>query len=135
MYALAMKKMQLAIVGITGLPNNYGGFETLTEYLIENLADKIDITVYCSSVDMESNLASYKGAKLKYLPFTSHGAFGMLYDSIALFDAVYKYDKVLFLGFGAGLVIPFLKKYKSKLFLIILEYKTIYLKNMEEKAP
>jgi len=111
--------MTLAIVGITGLPNNYGGFETLTDYLVENLSEDIDITVYCSSIDMKSRLKTYKGAKLKYIPFTSHGSFGIVYDSIALFTAVYKYDKVLFLGFGGGFVIPFLKKYKSKIILNI----------------
>src|SRR5258705_10898476 len=114
-----MKRTNLAIVGISGLPNNYGGFETLTEYLVENLSENIDITVYCSSIDMKSKLKTYKGANLEYIPFTSHGAFGIIYDSIALFKAVYKYDRVLFLGFGGGFVIPFLKKYKSKIILNI----------------
>ena len=111
--------MTLAIVGIAGLPNNYGGFETLADYLVENLSGDIDITVYCSSVDMKSRLRTYKGASLKYIPFTSHGAFGIMYDSIALFKAVFKHDKVLFLGFGGGFVIPFLRKYKSKIILNI----------------
>ena len=114
-----MKRMTLAIVGISGLPNNYGGFETLTEYLVENLSPDVDITVYCSSIDMKSKQKTYKGACLKYIPFTSHGSFGIVYDSIALFDAVYRCDKVLFLGFGGGFVIPFLKKYKSKIILNI----------------
>ena len=30
--------MHLAIAGIRGIPNNYGGFETLAEYLVEYLA-------------------------------------------------------------------------------------------------
>jgi glycosyltransferase involved in cell wall biosynthesis len=114
-----MKKMTLAIVGIAGLPNNYGGFETLADYLVENLSRDIDITVYCSSVDMKTRLGTYKGASLKYIPFTSHGSFGIMYDSIALFKAVFKHDKVLFLGFGGGFVIPFLRKYKSKIILNI----------------
>ena len=33
--------MRLAIVGIRGIPNNYGGFETLAEYLVEYLATEI----------------------------------------------------------------------------------------------
>ena len=111
--------MSLAIVGTAGLPNNYGGFETLAEYLVENLSADIDITVYCSSIDMKSTLKNYKGANLKYIPFTSHGSFGILYDSIGLFKAVLRHDKILFLGFGGGFVIPFLKKYKSKIILNI----------------
>ncbi len=111
--------MRLAIVGTRGIPNNYGGFETLAEYLVEYLSEDIDITVYCSSIDMESTLKTYKGANLIYIPVSSHGAFGIIYDSIALFKAISKHDKVLFLGFGGGFAIPFLKKYKSKIILNI----------------
>ncbi len=111
--------MRLAIVGIRGIPNNYGGFETLAEYLVEYLSDDFDITVYCSSIDMESNLKTYKGANLIYIPVSSHGAYGIIYDSIALFKAVSKHDKVLFLGFGGGFAIPFLRKHRSKIILNI----------------
>ena len=111
--------MRLAIVGTRGIPNNYGGFETLAEYLVEYLSEDIDITVYCSSIDMTSTLKRYKGANLRYIPVSSHGALGIIYDSIALFKAVSQHDKVLFLGFGGGFAIPFLKKYKSKIILNI----------------
>jgi glycosyltransferase involved in cell wall biosynthesis len=111
--------MRLAIVGIRGLPNNYGGFETLAEYLVEYLSKEIDITVFCSSRDMDTSLTSYKGAKLKYVPITSHGALGILYDSLSLINAVSKFDKVLFLGFGGGFVMPFLRKNRNKIILNI----------------
>lgn len=111
--------MKLAIVGIRGLPNNYGGFETLAEYLVEYLAGDLDITVYCSSKDMPGKQHEYKGAKLQYIPVTSHGALGIIYDSISLIDAVFKNDKVLFLGFGAGFVMPFLKYFRTKIILNI----------------
>ncbi|HXL55354.1 MAG TPA: DUF1972 domain-containing protein [Chitinophagaceae bacterium] len=114
-----MKKLNLAIVGIRGLPNNYGGFETLAEYLVEYLSDEIDITVFCSSKDMEVKLPYFKGAKLKYIPVTSHGSLGILYDSLSLLIAVFKYDKILFLGFGGGFIIPFLRRYRSKIILNI----------------
>jgi glycosyltransferase involved in cell wall biosynthesis len=111
--------MRLAIVGIRGIPNNYGGFETLTEYLVEYLAKDLEITVYCSSTDMDSSLSTYKGARLKYLPISSHGGMGIIYDSICLIQALLKYDKVLFLGFGGGFVLPFFKNYGSKIILNI----------------
>jgi glycosyltransferase involved in cell wall biosynthesis len=113
------KITSLAIVGIRGIPNNYGGFETLAEYLVEYLSQDMDITVYCSSVDMQNSLKTYKGASLKYIPVTSHGGLGILYDSIALIKAIRKYDKVLFLGFGGGFAMPFLKKYRDKIILNI----------------
>lgn len=111
--------MRLAIVGIRGIPNNYGGFETLAEYLVEHLGKDIELSVFCSSIDMDNKLKTYKGAKLRYLPISSHGAAGILYDSLALLMAVFSYDKVLFLGFGGGFIIPFLGKLKSKIVLNI----------------
>ena len=40
-----MKKV--AIIGTVGLPANYGGFETLTSHLIDELGGKFNFTVYC----------------------------------------------------------------------------------------
>jgi len=111
--------MRIAIIGTRGLPNNYGGFETLAEYLVEYLANDFEITVFCSSKDLPSKLDEYKHAKLRYIPITSHGALGIVYDSISLILAVKKYDKILFLGFGGGFVMPFLKKYRNKIILNI----------------
>jgi glycosyltransferase involved in cell wall biosynthesis len=111
--------MKLAIVGIRGLPNNYGGFETLAEYLVEHLSNEMDITVYCSSNDLNTSFSEYKGARLKYIPITSHGALGILYDSVSLINAVFQNDKILFLGFGAGFVMPFLTFFQSKIILNI----------------
>lgn len=111
--------MKVAIVGIQGLPNNYGGFETLTERLVENLSPRIDFTVYCSNEVKKQPNATYLGAKLRYLNISSHGAKGIIYDSLCLLDAAHRdFDVILILGFGPGFVIPFLpKKIKNKIIL------------------
>lgn len=109
--------MKLAIIGTQGIPNTYGGFETLTEYLVEHLSSELEITVFCSSADKNEKLKSYKGAKLKYIPITSHGAFGIIYDSISLLLSVFRYDRILILGFGSGFIIPFFRFYKKKFIL------------------
>lgn len=111
--------MEIAIVGIQGLPNQYGGFETLAEFLVKYLGEKNNFTVYCSSVDQKQNLPEYNGAKLKYINVSSHGAKGILYDCKSLIDAVHcNFDVILILGFGPGLIVPFLsKKVKEKLIL------------------
>lgn len=47
-----MKEKKIAIIGIVGVPANYGGFETLAENLVKyhDAASLHDpITVYCSS--------------------------------------------------------------------------------------
>ena len=111
--------MKIAIVGIQGLPNQYGGFETLSEYLVKSLGEGHHITVYCSEVDQKGKPSEYHGAKLKYYPITSHGGKGILFDSISLIDAVRgNFDVILILGFGPGFVMPFLSnKTKRKIVL------------------
>ena len=111
--------MKIAIVGMQGLPNQYGGFETLSEFLVKDIGKEYDFTVYCSGIDQKEKPAEYKGARLKYYDITSHGGKGILFDSISLIDAVRgDYDVILVLGFGSGFVMPFLsKKAKSKIVL------------------
>lgn len=111
--------MKIAIVGIQGLPNQYGGFETLSEFLVKYLGEKHEFTVYCSSVDQKGKPDEYLGAKLKYYDITSHGGKGILFDCKCLMDAVNgDYDVILILGFGPGPVMPFLsKKTKTKIIL------------------
>lgn len=111
--------MKLAIVGIQGLPNNYGGFETLSDYLVKHLSSIIDITVYCSKEVEKQQNRTFNGAKLKYINISSHGAKGIIYDSLALLNAINsKFDVILILGFGSGFIIPFLSsKTKKKIIL------------------
>lgn len=107
--------MKIAIVGVRGIPNNYGGLETLTEYLSEFLSKKHEVRVYCSSYDMKSRLKKYLGAHLIYIPITSHGGFGILYDSLSLLLAALTCDKIILLGFGGGFIMPFIGKKKEQI--------------------
>jgi glycosyltransferase involved in cell wall biosynthesis len=120
--------MKLAVVGIQGLPNKYGGFETLASYIAEGLAGKHQVTVYCSGKDMQpvgdivvdavaldavasvALPAHFKNAALKYVNLSSHGFWGMLYDMVCLRSALKNNDAVLLLGFGAGFYMPFISK-------------------------
>ena len=88
--------MRIAIVGIQGLPNQYGGFETLSEFLVKYLGKENDFTVYCSGIDQKEEPEVYKGAKLKYYEITSHGGKGILFDCKCLWDAASDdYDVIL----------------------------------------
>ena len=60
-----VSKKKVAIIGTNGLPDRYGGFETLTHYLVEYLGKDFDITVYCSKTPKEKRLKEYNSAKLK----------------------------------------------------------------------
>lgn len=61
--------MRTAIIGIRGIPANYGGFETFAEQLAPRLAARgHDVTVYCrkNAVDYEGD--EFRGVRLITLP-------------------------------------------------------------------
>ena len=103
--------MKIAIVGTQGLPNQYGGFETLADYLVKNLSNRHDITVYCSSKSIGRGADEYCGAKLRYINVADHGASGIIYDSLCLIDAQKRsFDVILILGSLQFPALPFLTK-------------------------
>lgn len=103
--------MKIAIIGTQGLPNQYGGFETLADYLVKNLSSRHDITVYCSSKSIGRGADEYCGAKLRYVNVADHGASGILYDTLCLLDAQKQnFDVLLVLGTLSLPSIPFLSK-------------------------
>jgi glycosyltransferase involved in cell wall biosynthesis len=113
--------MKLAIVGIQGLPNKYGGFETLASKLVQGLSTLHDITVYCSATDMLGGgmrardlPTHYNNAALHYINCSSHGMAGILFDTMSLRHALKNNDAVILLGFGAGLYMPFVSSANAK---------------------
>jgi glycosyltransferase involved in cell wall biosynthesis len=65
--------MKLAILGIRGIPANYGGFETFAEELATRLVERgHDVTVYCRPRYVPKTLTTYKGVRLRHVPTISH---------------------------------------------------------------
>jgi glycosyltransferase involved in cell wall biosynthesis len=111
-----MIKKKLAIVGIVGVPATYGGFETLTDNLLDLLPEVYDVTVFCESKAYPKKLEKFKEAKLEYLNLKANGAQSVIYDSIALLKSFRKYDYVIFLGVSGAIILPFIKPFsKAKL--------------------
>lgn len=111
-----MNKKKLAILGIVGVPANYGGFETLVENLLDLLPKFYDVTIFCERKSYPEKLESYKGAKLIYLNQKANGAQSILYDSISLLRSYKKEDYILLLGVSGAIMIPFLKPFtKAKI--------------------
>ncbi|MEP7263834.1 MAG: DUF1972 domain-containing protein [Bacteroidota bacterium] len=110
-----MKK--LAIIGTTGLPAKYGGFETLTNYLTVHLNNKFDTSVYCSSKYFAAKGQRRKecnGAKLIYLPLNANGYQSIIYDVISIIHALFYADVLLLLGVSGAIILPFVKLFSSK---------------------
>ena len=110
-------RTKLAIVGTQGLPNQYGGFETLVEYLARYLANHVEITVFCSSSVYKNRLPEIHGCKLIYLPLKANGIQSIVYDIISILKSVKKYDKLLILGVSGGIILPLLGKHRAKFIL------------------
>ena len=106
-----MHKLKLAIIGIVGVPANYGGFETLVEYLLDDLPKLYDITIYCQAVDDSEKLDRYKGAKLEYINLKANGIQSVIYDSVSLWKSINGFDYILSLGVSGSLAIPLLKPF------------------------
>jgi len=65
--------MKIAIMGIRGIPANYGGFETFAEELAPRLVERgHDVTVYGRSNNIKYEGEVYKGVRLVILPTIAH---------------------------------------------------------------
>jgi len=116
-------KTKVAIIGTVGLPANYGGFETLTAHLVEELSDQYDFTVYCSSkkYSNEQIVDSWKGAKLKYLPLNANGIQSIPYDTLSILHAVFRSDVLLILGVAGAWLLPFVKLFTKKKIIVSID--------------
>jgi glycosyltransferase involved in cell wall biosynthesis len=109
-----LKKKKVSIIGVVGLPARYGGFETLTQYLVHYLKDKYDFTVYCSAKSYKERLESYSGAKLCYVNLNANGVQSIPYDIISIFRALKSSDTLLILGVSGCIILPFVKFFSRK---------------------
>jgi Domain of unknown function (DUF1972) len=98
--------MKLAIIGTRGIPNRYGGFEQISEYLSVGLAARgYEVSVYCSS-DHPYRGSEWNGIKLihcydaeKHL--LTAGQF--IYDLNCIRDARKRnFDVLLFMGYTSS---------------------------------
>ena len=87
-----------------GLPAKYGGFETFAHFLVLHLADKFDLTVYCSGPDYRERPKWLLGARLLYLPFRANGPQSLVFDSISILHACFFSDILLILGSPGGML-------------------------------
>ncbi len=101
------KKKKVHIVGTHGVPAKYGGFETLADFICQNLANDFDITVYCNAHKYPERNKEYFGAQLKYLKLDASGFKGIFYDVITYIQALFSADIILYLSpVGSGFMTP-----------------------------
>jgi glycosyltransferase involved in cell wall biosynthesis len=91
--------MNIAVLGIRGIPANYGGFETFAERLACALTARgHTLTVYGRSNNVKTRQRLYKGVKLVILPTISHKYLDTIaHTFLCVWHAAFfgKYDLVL----------------------------------------
>lgn len=90
--------MKIAIMGIRGIPANYGGFETFAEEMAPRLVVRgHDVTVYCRSNNVKYDGMYYKGVRLRILPTLSHKYFDTVAHTFlsTLHSLFHRYDAIL----------------------------------------
>ena len=107
-------KKKVAVIGTNGLPAKYGGFETLTDYLVRYLSSDYQFYVYCSKNNNDSQSNEYHGAKLIVLPFNANGLQSIVYDLVSIFHSLFYADILLVLGTPGAFIFPFLKLFNKK---------------------
>jgi glycosyltransferase involved in cell wall biosynthesis len=113
----------IAIIGTVGVPAQYGGFETLTEHLIDKLSSDYDITVYCSGVTYKKKTRKsyYHNAKLVFIPLKANGIQSILYDAISIVHSLFYADVLLILGVSGAFILPFVKIFTNKKIIISID--------------
>jgi len=103
---------RVCVVGIQGLPPNYGGFETLVSELVDHKAKHIIYKIFCSLPAYTKKLTSYKGNILSYVNLNANGISSILYDVICMSRSLHS-DAILILGTSGALFIPVLRLFYS----------------------
>ena len=103
-----MKNLRIAILGTRGIPNHYGGFEHISEYVSEGLVKRgHSVTVY-NSHNHPYTADTWNGVTIKhcYDPEYLIGTAGQfVYDLNCLMDArKQNYDVVLLMGYTSSSV-------------------------------
>lgn len=112
----------VTVIGIQGVPAQYGGFESLVENLIgENRSEDIRYTVFCSGKDMKQRLPEYKGAMLKYVPLRANGVQSIPYDMISFLRTPKDTDVILVLGVSGCLILPLFRLFCRKKLIINID--------------
>lgn len=112
---------KIAIIGTVGLPSNYGGWETLSEQLVLNLAERHEISVYCSAITYKIRPTFFQKAKLVYIWLKATGAQSIPYDIISMLHAYRKSDLMLVLGVSGCVALPLIRLLTKKVIVVNID--------------
>jgi glycosyltransferase involved in cell wall biosynthesis len=104
-----MNNKRVNIIGSVGVPACYGGWETLVDNLLDEVASNYHITVFCSGRAYATRQQKYKGANLRYINLKANGVQSIIYDALSMFLSLRSSDVMLILGVSGCIFLPFFK--------------------------
>lgn len=104
-----MEKKKVALIGTNGIPANYGGIETLAEYLARDLNEDYDLYCYCSKTPKEKQLETYRNTKLIYSRWKANGWQSIFFDGTTILHSLRKHDVLVILGCSCAPALLFKK--------------------------
>jgi glycosyltransferase involved in cell wall biosynthesis len=108
--------MKIAIMGIRGIPANYGGFETFAEELSTRLVERgHSVTVYGRTNIIDYSEKLYKGVEIKLLPTISHKYFDTVaHTFLSVMDSFKRDFDVVLICNSANSIFSFLPRLTGK---------------------
>jgi glycosyltransferase involved in cell wall biosynthesis len=106
------KTIRVALLGSRGIPNRYGGYETLMEELSARLVARgFDVTVYCRSHSTPAGLTEHRGVRLVRLPTLRSKHLDTPVHTLlsALHATRERYDAALVVNSANALFVPILR--------------------------
>lgn len=106
--------MKIAVIGIRGLPANYGGFETCAEHVSKYWVDKNnEVLIYCRKSHYTSHPKEINGRKLKYInSIPIKGVDTLAHSLFSILNLIFKhsdYKNIHLYNSGNGIFVPLLK--------------------------
>lgn len=132
-----MHKATVAIIGVSGIPARYGGFETFVDNWMRTTKNSRRYVVYCETKYRDLTFTS--GALRRYIPMKSNGLQSLFYDVYGIFHSIIleRVNVLVILGTSGAWILPLVNLlFPSKKIIINtdgLEWKRSKWSNLQKK--
>jgi glycosyltransferase involved in cell wall biosynthesis len=108
---------RIAVIGIRGIPANYGGLETCADEVCRRwAAEGHDVLVYCRSSRYPERVAELDGVKLRYVPSINRKSLDTIsHTFFCVLDLLVnrrEYKSIHLYNTGNAIFVPFLKLFR-----------------------
>lgn len=99
--------MRVSIIGCSGVPNRYGGFEAFVEHCGPAIAREADsVVVTCDASLYPDREPCFGNMQRIFLPVRANGGMSVLHDALAFLAVLRRSTHIVVLGVSGGLWFP-----------------------------